>query len=262
MYDKYDIIYSLGAGCGCTMLMDYEGLRTFAGPFDWVRTDKRGLDQAFALMMNDFADFFNYEDFKVRTDPKPVDPLCHAYENIKTSYIFFHDFPKEKPMEESFAAVKKKYERRIERFYRLISERKRVLLVWYSFTNNTSDEDVVRLCGEFCRKMNKTIDFLIIEHTEGLYQPLKRQIADNIARYNFHALAKDPEAKDYFMGNSDLTRSILRQYKLHIPWTISLKYDLAKPLIRLMSAFIVKKEARKRFRDKMFKKLRIPEGKR
>ena len=268
MHDKYDIIYSMGATCGCAMLMNYEGLRTFSGPFDWI-VNVNGLYESFAFMMNGFSDFFNYEDFKVRTAPKPFDPRYHAYENIKTGYIFVHDFPKEIPMEESFDAVKKKYYHRIERFYRLITEKDRVLLIWYGIPNYaasdafiTTDEKLIELCEKFCRKMNKTIDFLIIEHTEGVYQPIKRRIADNIVRYNCHTLANNSNSENAWLGNRKLVQPIFAHYKLHVPWSTALKYGLAKPLILFSSNFLFTKNARRNFREKMFRKWKIPEGKR
>ena len=254
MYNTYDIVYSLGDSCGCPSFLDDAGLRSFAGPFDWVG-NVNGLYESFAFMMNGFADFLNFEDFKVRTAPKPVDPRYHAYDNARTDFIFIHDFPKEIPMTESFADVKKKYERRIERFYKTIRDKKRVLLVWcsYTFNHNTSDEDVIRLCGEFCNKMNKTIDFLIIEHTEGLYQPLKRQIADNIARYNLHALAKNPDGADAWLGNQELLHPIFAAYKLRVPWHIK----ILKPLIEAAAVVAITKKGRRALRNRLFGMLGI-----
>ena len=49
MYNKYDIIYSLGSGCGCAMIMDHARLRSFAGPFDWIRSDDGSFDKSFII---------------------------------------------------------------------------------------------------------------------------------------------------------------------------------------------------------------------
>lgn len=60
--NKYDVIYSIGADCGCAGNLKRFKLRITSGPFDWLF--KASLEQRFVCLMNDFADFFNIEDFE------------------------------------------------------------------------------------------------------------------------------------------------------------------------------------------------------
>ncbi len=60
--NKYDVIYSIGADCGCAGNLKRFKLRITSGPFDWLF--KASLEQRFVCLMNDFADFLNIEDFE------------------------------------------------------------------------------------------------------------------------------------------------------------------------------------------------------
>ena len=191
MHSKYNIIYSIGCDCATASYMNSVGIRSYSGPFDWLT--HADFETRFNFMINDFKDFLNKSDLRPMPKPTqfPADKNNDYYENTRTGFYFWHDFPADKPFEDAFPEVKQKYERRINRFYEKIKNSKRVLLIWFSQYHNTPDHVVLDLCNKFCSKVGKTIDFLIIEHTEGLNKVKEKKLTENIVRYNCHATKFD-----------------------------------------------------------------------
>ena len=89
------------------------GLRTVSSPFDWVVSDFEGVIEA---IRHHFVDFLNYEYL--------YQSKCEHghYKNTKYNIEFFHDFDEYASLEEQLPAIQKKYERRINRFYKMITE--------------------------------------------------------------------------------------------------------------------------------------------
>lgn len=66
--NKYDVIYSIGADCGCAGNLKRFKLRITSGPFDWLF--KASLEQRFVCLMNvNIEDFEKFEkDAKVNAE--------------------------------------------------------------------------------------------------------------------------------------------------------------------------------------------------
>jgi hypothetical protein len=197
------------------------GLRTYSGPFDWLTmpvTMDDGFQRRINCILNDFNDFWNPKDFKfLPKDPKVFnDEKCDYYENIKTGFYFYHDFPIGIPFEESLPKVKEKYQRRIDRFYREIHKNKRVLLIWFCHCFLTDNNLQMDLCNKICEKFGKQIDFLIIEHNDNL--PLgkieKIEMSQNIAKYNLYTRKWDEKGNPTTMGQEEICGKIFEKYKL------------------------------------------------
>lgn len=169
--NRYDIIYSLGRDCSCAMYMQQTNLRSCSGPFDWLTN--AGFEKRFELMINNFDEFLEQSDLLPMDKPTafPSDKNNDYYENVKTGLYYWHDFPAGVPLQESFNIVKEKYNRRIKRFYDNILTKNRVLLIWFSQVGSTSDSVVLEYCDKLCSKIGKKLDFLIIEHREGVFEP-------------------------------------------------------------------------------------------
>ena len=166
MHNKYDIVYSIGHDCACSMYLKKHRLRVVSGPLDWLTSVPAHM--RFDMILNDFDGFMNINDFEfVEKDPNIVnDDKCDYYKNKRTGLYFYHDFATGVPLEKSFGAVAEKYNRRIKRFYDNIRNKDRVMLVWFSHYHNTTNEQWADFAGKFCDKMGKNVDFLIIQHME------------------------------------------------------------------------------------------------
>lgn len=207
--NKYDIIYSLGSSCATAQYMQKHFLRITSGPFDWlINVDFK---TKIEMILNNFDRFLNLEDLALKDDK--INKKTAHYINKYNNLIFLHDFPANIPLEESFPLIKQKYERRINRFYNLISKKQKVLLIWYSCDYKTEDSIVEDLCEQVCKKFNKKIDFLIIEHDESknLEEIESYKIGNNIIRYRLYA--KDP--LELVLGRTDVLSMIFSNFSIH-----------------------------------------------
>ena len=104
---------SLGYFCSIAIDLEKLGLRKESSPFDWTISDLVGVIYAIENNFNGFLE----EEF-----------LCQSklnrshYQNIRYGVQFFHDFDAYRPLSEQLPLVQEKYDRRIKRFYKSISE--------------------------------------------------------------------------------------------------------------------------------------------
>ncbi len=216
MRKSYDIIYSLGADCSCAEFMKMCDLRATSGPFDWL--NNTDFSTRMQCVLDDFKDFFNKTDLRplapdIADNFEPVKGY-RFYENTRNKFYYFHDFLDDKLFDDMFPFVPAKYDRRIMRFHKNLAQKRRVLLIWFSRNHNTDDKTVVDLCDRVCKKYNKTIDFLIIEHTNNVRVPIIRQLAPNIMRYNLHAISRNSDGTLKFLGRQSAIKEIFSLYKL------------------------------------------------
>lgn len=242
---KYDIIYSIGRDCACALYLQQNGLRLTSGPFDWLTN--ADYKARFDLMLSDFNGFLDKKYLKLMPKPTqfPADKNNDYYENTKTGLYFWHDFPADKSFESAYPEVKQKYDRRIQRFYENIKNKNRILLIWFSHVHNTADETVLDLCNKFCKKFNKNIDFLLIEHKENVYKPECYKLSDNIIRYFLHTQKNEADGTPTTLGNEELILPIFKQYKLIVPWYLRTSHFFIKFFIKFICIFIPLKKWRK-----------------
>ncbi len=248
MEKTYSIIYSLGRDCACAQYMIKTNLRLSSGPFDWLTN--ASFEERFDLVLNDFEGYFNKEDFVKMEKPIqfPSDKQNDYYRNIKTKLFYWHDFPNDISFEDAYPKIKNKYDRRIKRFYKNIKKRKKVLLIWFSQLDNTSDDQIIYLCDKLCKKMGKTIDFMIIEHEEGLNEFKVKNLKDNIIKYNLHARKNDEKGVPLTLGNEELILPLFQQFSLKESFLFKLKQNLLKGCVHFICVFIPYKKIRKKIR--------------
>lgn len=104
---------SLGYFCSIASDLEKLGLRNQSSPFDWCISDLEGVILA---IKDGFVDFTNYKYLKQNAQNR------NYYKNIKYNIQFFHDFDKYKTLRNQLPAVSQKYNRRIEKFYKTISQ--------------------------------------------------------------------------------------------------------------------------------------------
>lgn len=238
MKKQYDIIYSMGRDCACSMFMKQANLRACSGPFDWLTN--ADFQTRIDLILNDFTNFMNKDDvIPLAKDPNMQnDDSCDYYQNIRNHFYYYHDFPTKVAFEKSFPSVYEKYQRRIKRFYDNINKSERVLLIWFSHYHNTADDVLLKASKQICEKFGKNIDFLIIEHSENVITPIKNQIRDNIIKYNVHTLELDDKGYPTTQGYIERSLPIFKQYSLYIPWYIRIKKNVLRIVSDIVCAFL------------------------
>lgn len=251
MKNKYDIIYSIGHDCACSMYLKKHNLRVTSGPLDWLTSVPA--HRRFNMILNDFDGFMNIDDFEfVKKDPNIVnDDKCDYYKNTRTGLYFYHDFPAGVPLHESFQYVAEKYTRRITRFYSNIRDHERVLLVWFSHYHDTTNDAWADFAKKFCNKVNKNIDFLIIQHRENQFVPSKTIIAPNIVRFDLHTTEKDEHGNNTTVGNEKLCNPIFAEYGLRVQPERRIVYAYKQCLKYGVCKFIPVKRIRHAWRKKL-----------
>ena len=251
MQNKYDIVYSIGHDCACSMYLKKHRLRMVSGPLDWLTSVPAHM--RFDMILNDFAGFMNMDDFVfVEKDPNIFnDDKCDYYQNKRTGLYFYHDFPAGVPWEKSFDAVAEKYKRRIDRFYQNIRTKTRVLLVWFSHYHDTTNEQWAKFASDFCNKMGKNVDFLIIQHLENQHTPIQTIIAPNIVRYDMHTIEKDERGNNTTVGNEKLCDTVFSHYGLRVPRERRILYFWKQCLLNGVCKFVPFHDARHAWRAKL-----------
>lgn len=104
---------SLGYFCSIALELERLGLRTESSPFDWLISDCEGV---FTAIENHFHDFLNFDSMAQSSHN-------HAhYKDITYNMHFYHDFTPYKSLADQLPNVTQKYQRRIDRFYKTITE--------------------------------------------------------------------------------------------------------------------------------------------
>ncbi|MBE6449099.1 MAG: hypothetical protein E7013_00130 [Alphaproteobacteria bacterium] len=240
----YDIIYSIGYDCSCALYIKETGLRLTSGPFDWLT--HASFEERFAALLNEFDDFFNIKDFK---KIEKTDHIHDHYENIRTGFYFYHDFAAGLPIEKTLYDVQQKYSRRIKRFYKNIIENQKVLLIFLSQYTDTPNDKIEKLCTEFCKKINKNIDFLIIEHKSQVDSIQKISIKPNILKYNANIVSFDNENKPSLFGNRKVCEEIFKQYQL--PFKHRIVKKISRLLARIILPFAFSKKVKKKIKARL-----------
>lgn len=104
---------SLGYFCSVALELERIGLRSASYPFDWTISDFEGVIDA---IENNFIHFLDYEYLYQNKE------IHSHYRNKKYRISFFHDFDQYRSLYSQLPEVRKKYDRRINRFYSSITK--------------------------------------------------------------------------------------------------------------------------------------------
>ncbi len=122
---EYDVAFSLGQACACSMTLREANLQFASFPLDWIADGT--LPSRVDLLVHRFDHWLEKEDF-VYNGRNPINGLG-MFRNRKTGFNHLHDFS-DGPIENSLAKVVAKYARREQRLFRLIEGARRVLVVY------------------------------------------------------------------------------------------------------------------------------------
>ena len=121
----YDLAFSIGAACHCSICLRTADLQLASFPFDWLTRGPVALRAK--IIASGFAGWIAKEDFTY-LGRNEVNGLGR-YRNEKTGIVYLHDFS-DGPVEDSYDAVREKYARRTARLLRLLGKSRRVLALY------------------------------------------------------------------------------------------------------------------------------------
>lgn len=110
---KFNHVISLGYFCSVAMELERKGLRTASYPFDWVLSDN--FEKVIKMIETNFEGFLDYDNLY-------QEEILDHYYNSNVQIHCYHDFNSVDSLEKQIVDVSEKYKRRIERFYKSISE--------------------------------------------------------------------------------------------------------------------------------------------
>ncbi|MBR3221389.1 MAG: hypothetical protein IKF72_04085 [Kiritimatiellae bacterium] len=185
---KYDFVCSIGPDCGCAGHLIKSRLRRASYPLDWLGTWPLSLTRVAEIVRDEFAGFLKLENIRSIPPPKPVqtpdgvlDDTRHAWCGDDALHIVIpHDFPIDRPIAEAYPEVRRKYDRRIARFYRTIRSSKRVLMVYWTWRTHPTPDDILAAAGIFRAKFPESrVDLLVMRHRDGAGMDV-RELSDGV----------------------------------------------------------------------------------
>ena len=207
---RYRHAVSLGWFCGTAEELDRIGCREASGPFDWLLTCSL---EGLAGILREREAYFPEELRPYKENP------AYFYDPAK-KISYFHDFTADRPLAEQTAAVREKYARRYERFYRTICEP--TLFVRYIYDKKELQYlqehagEVLAVLRQFCGGN----DLVCLVNGDLLEEPRPAQLGGEEAAIPLYPVAKDERdivARQFLRKRPDLQRLLLRSVAIPRP---------------------------------------------
>lgn len=126
--ETYDFVFSLGGACFCSGALRESNRQFRSFPFDWVAG--ASIIERAQFVANGFENWLSPEALVYVGEQNLELEKKHVYRNTITDVSFIHDFPQTNDFTASYAKVKEKYDRRINRLYKNIRASKKALAVY------------------------------------------------------------------------------------------------------------------------------------
>ena len=252
---KYDFVCSIGSDCGCAWHLVNNRLRIASYPLDWIMSWYRGVMGIAELVAQDFDGFLKLGNLRKEPNPPrgPKDDHEHDYYHDPVVGVdFVHDFSIGVPLEEAYPAVREKYRRRIDRFYRSVRASRRTLLVYWTWRDHPERDTILKAAETFRTKFpGVRIDLLVMRHVDG--QGIRPEIVGDgvfLVDGPFH-----PEGGHPAFGDAEINRKVFSCVRLRGKRRRILREWLARIRVRVVSAFIPNRERRHAYRNRHSKPL-------
>ncbi len=257
---KYDFVCSIGSDCGCAGHLVRRRLRRASYPLDWIGTWYGGILAVARLVESDFAGFLKIENLVREPNPPRAAQDDHDHEyyhDIGAGVDFAHDFPLDVPLtdERSFPAVRQKYDRRIARFYESVRTSKRTLLIYWTWRDHPSTEDILRAAEVIRKKFSGSrIDVLAMRNVD-CPDLAARTIGDGVFLVDgpFHPAGGHPA-----FGDKAVNDRVFSLIRLRGKWREDMLRRLDRLRVRVVSALIFDREKRHAYRVRMEKPDLVP----
>ena len=246
---KFDLIVSLGEDCACSSYLRRFNLQDYTYPFDWLT--RASFTTRIDLLCNNFEKFLVKENivrlgFPYNTRQNTDE---EEYEDTFLKFNFYHDFNKKLTFEENFQQVKARYNRRIDRFYKISEVSNKILFVWWDRSKNIEENDIIESYKKLSSKFSKNeVYLLIIEFSEHESSTCLEDGNIFIARYD-NLTYNNPNWNET-MGNEANNIKIFKKIRMYRSFYCRLKYILFK-LIKIFVELIPIKETRSKLRKKL-----------
>lgn len=202
---KYDFTFSIGRACACSQSLRRAGLQLLSLPWDWVALNPKpegpDLHIRLHIMESGFSDWLQEDD--LRFAGTKAENGKDQYRNERYSIVYPHDFPHGVPLHESYPAVKAKYDRRVNRFKRLMADSKGSVLAVYMDTPVSPKADV-ETCRDAQRRIQAMyphvkVDFLMISLESGrsFEERTIEELGDGFTRISFDFKDYRPDKPDF-----------------------------------------------------------------
>lgn len=224
---KYKNIISLGFFCSPAMEIQRIGLRKRSYPFDWLITAE--FENVIKLIKNKFDRFTEYELFyQIKNQP-------YYYRNNLYNVDFYHDFTMKTPLDKQFSEFESKYKRRIDRFYKDITEP--TLFIRYASEHdykyiNENHEKIEALLKSF----NQENEIIYVFNKDGNQllgvkaYSIEKDKNDGVAR---EFLKKLPELTAQLTENVESPEMVIKQKNKKISKNIKKVWRLVKTKLGL-----------------------------
>lgn len=244
---RFDLIVSLGEDCACSSYLRRFALQNASYPFDWLT--KAPLKTRIDLIKNDFRGFLERENIYQIPHPEDSEKNCDYYEDRNTDFYFYHDFPMGVDLDSSFAAVKEKYDRRIQRLYQMIESAHRVLFVWWSRDKHHTPTEIESYYMTLNKKFKNCDVFMLVME----YAPTR----DVKYHHNNHILIINDKIVDdvnITMGDIKINDKYFAKIRKKRTLRERASY-VAYKILKFLSCLIFVKSARHKFKDYIKMKL-------
>ena len=255
---RYDFVCGIGPDCGCAGHLIKNRLRRESYPLDWLGTWTLSLTRVAEIVRDEFAGFLKLENIRSIPPPKPVqtpdgvlDDTRHAWCGDDALHIVIpHDFPIDRPIAEVYPEVRRKYDRRIARFYRTMRSSKRVLLVYWTWRNSPEPDDILAAAGIFRAKFPESrVDLLVMRHRDGAGVDV-RELADGVVLVDapIHPAGSNPA-----FGDIPFNCRLFGAIRLRGKRRALFREWLQRTAIKAKALFIFDHDKRRAYRQRLLK---------
>ena len=241
----FDAVFSLGFNCRTALYLRDARLRDCSGPFDWVTI--AAFEERINSLTSDFADWLKAENLEYVG--VVVSGALHEhdrYDDRISHYAYLHDFPAGHPLEQTYPAVKAKYDRRIKRMLERLDAGGRYLFVWWS-VEKESDESLLaaltRLRGRFG---NSGISLLAIDNGGG--DGVEYSEVSGSDGCIFRASGKILDGQLDMVGVEKRAVPIFRRIRVRGVFIRRLRWGVGRFLIHALIWYLPTKNLRRRFK--------------
>ena len=241
---KYDLVCPLGCWCGPALWMRKLGLRSMSMPFDWMRGDGVGLRRYVDVICDDFKTFMRRESLR-KVEGEVPDPEFgnDCYIDEATGLESCHDFKVGVPFDEAYPAVRRKFDRRIERFMYRVGVGGRILFVNFNRYGHETPDGIVRCVERLRAKFPKSIIHLLaIEQVQEFAEPVFEVLADGVYYVRGRYFPPDRAAR---YGNKALCQKLFGSIRLRGRWRNLLRLRLVRLKMKVATMFHLSSEARR-----------------
>ena len=164
--ERFDLVFPLGAGCSCSIMLREKGLQLASFPLDWVGnvdlSASSGIRATTDILVGGFRNWFAREN--VERAPAYDSPNFLGYFDRGTRLYFTHDIAVGSDLERGYPSASAKYARRIDRFLKLLAGARRVLAVWVGDPRmeGAVDEGDIRYCLDAFQRAYPRAEFRVM----------------------------------------------------------------------------------------------------